>query len=214
MPGRLAIDFGTSNTVVAVWDEARREGVPLRLPDYGHLSEHGGEQMWSVPSLIHYTDDRRQWLGAQVYTLVHLDRFVDPGYSVTTGDVVLGTLLILAVLEASRRTVGWGLTLTAVFFLLQTWQADKFVGILYGPPSSWASMMESFFGKEEGLYGIPVARKHPRDGAGILSSMVESDGLVVVEEDRTHLTPGTLVAIGLNWPRTSAGASGFMSQVS
>ena len=102
-------------------------------------------------------------LGAQVYTLVHLDRFVDPGYSVTTGDVVLGTLLILAVLEASRRTVGWGLTLTAVFFLLQTWQADKFVGLLYGPPSSWASMVESFFGKEEGLYGIPV---------GIMSSVL------------------------------------------
>jgi len=102
-------------------------------------------------------------LGAQVYTLVHLDRFVDPGYSVTTGDVVVGTLLILAVLEASRRTVGWGLTLTAVFFLLQTWQADKFVWILYGPPSSWTSMVESFFGKEEGLYGIPV---------GIMSSVL------------------------------------------
>jgi TRAP transporter 4TM/12TM fusion protein len=95
-------------------------------------------------------------LGAQLYTLVHLDRFVDPGYGVTTGDVVVGTLLIVAVLEAARRTVGWGLTLTAVFFLLQTWQADKFVWILYGPPNSWSSMVESFFGKEEGLYGIPV----------------------------------------------------------
>ena len=96
-------------------------------------------------------------LGAQVYTLVHLERLVDPGYSVTAGDVALGTALILAVLEAARRTVGWGLTLTAIFFLVQTWQADKFVWIFYGPPSSWASMVESFFGKEEGLYGIPVA---------------------------------------------------------
>jgi TRAP transporter 4TM/12TM fusion protein len=96
-------------------------------------------------------------LGAQVYTLVHLSRLVDPGYSATTGDVVLGTALIVAVLEAARRTVGWGLTLTAIFFLVQTWQADKFVWIFYGPPASWASMVESFFGKEEGLYGIPVA---------------------------------------------------------
>jgi len=95
-------------------------------------------------------------LGAQVYTLVSLDRFVDPGYSVTTTDVVVGTLLIAAVLEAARRTVGLGLTLTAIFFLLQTWQADKFVWLLYGPPNSWTSMVESFFGKEEGLYGIPV----------------------------------------------------------
>jgi len=29
-------------------------------------------------------------LGSQVYTLVNLDRFVDPGYSVTSGDVVVG----------------------------------------------------------------------------------------------------------------------------
>jgi TRAP transporter 4TM/12TM fusion protein len=102
-------------------------------------------------------------LGAQLYTLVSLNRFVDPGYSVTTADVVVGTLLIAAVLEAARRTVGWGLTLTAMFFLLQTWQADKFVSLLYGPPNSWTSMVESFFGKEEGLYGIPV---------GIMSSVL------------------------------------------
>jgi TRAP transporter 4TM/12TM fusion protein len=102
-------------------------------------------------------------LGAQLYTLASLSRFVDPGYSVTTTDVVVGTLLIGAVLEASRRTVGLGLTLTALFFLLQTWQADKFVSLLYGPPNSWASMVESFFGKEEGLYGIPV---------GIMSSVL------------------------------------------
>jgi TRAP transporter 4TM/12TM fusion protein len=102
-------------------------------------------------------------LGSQLYTLVSLNRFVDPGYSVTTADVVVGTLLIAAVLEASRRTVGLGLTLTAIFFLLQTWQADKFVWLLYGPPNSWTSMVESFFGKEEGLYGIPV---------GIMSSVL------------------------------------------
>jgi TRAP transporter 4TM/12TM fusion protein len=95
-------------------------------------------------------------VGAQVYTLANLDRFVDPGYSVTETDVLIGSLLIVAVLEASRRTVGWGLTLTAIFFLVQTWQADKFVSILYGPPNTWTSMVESFFGKEEGLYGIPV----------------------------------------------------------
>jgi TRAP transporter 4TM/12TM fusion protein len=95
-------------------------------------------------------------LGAQLYTLASLDRFVDPGYGVSTGDVVVGTLLIVAVLEATRRTVGWGLTVTAIFFLVQTWQADRFFWILYGPPNSWSAIVESFFGKEEGLYGIPV----------------------------------------------------------
>jgi molecular chaperone DnaK (HSP70) len=67
MPGRLAVDFGTSNTVAAVWDEARREGVTLRLPDYGTTLEAGGEPVFLVPSLIHYTDARRRWLGRQVH---------------------------------------------------------------------------------------------------------------------------------------------------
>ena len=35
MPGRLAVDFGTSNTVVAVWDPERYEGVPLHISEYG-----------------------------------------------------------------------------------------------------------------------------------------------------------------------------------
>jgi molybdopterin molybdotransferase len=38
-----------------------------------------------------------------------------------------------------------------------------------------------------------VARKFPREGAGILSSMVESDGLVELPEDLTDLAPGTSV---------------------
>ena len=67
MPGRLAIDFGTSNTVVAVWDEARREGIPQRLPDYGRLYlREGDEGISVVPSLIHYAAGQRRWLGNQV----------------------------------------------------------------------------------------------------------------------------------------------------
>ena len=35
-----------------------------------------------------------------------------------------------------------------------------------------------------------IARKFPRDGAGILSSMVESDGFVVLGETLTRLESG------------------------
>ncbi len=37
------------------------------------------------------------------------------------------------------------------------------------------------------------AHKFPRDGAGILSSMVGADGLVELPEELTHLEPGTMV---------------------
>lgn len=41
--------------------------------------------------------------------------------------------------------------------------------------------------------GEPVAVKFPRQGSGILTSMVESDGLVELPEDLTQLEPGTMV---------------------
>lgn len=41
--------------------------------------------------------------------------------------------------------------------------------------------------------GVLCARKFPRDGAGILSSMVAADGLVELPEELTQLEPGTMV---------------------
>jgi molybdopterin molybdotransferase len=41
--------------------------------------------------------------------------------------------------------------------------------------------------------GIPVVRKYPRDGAGILTSLVESDGLVELPEELTHAPAGAMV---------------------
>ncbi len=41
--------------------------------------------------------------------------------------------------------------------------------------------------------GVPAVRKYPRDGAGILTSMVESDGLIELPEEMTQLDPGTMV---------------------
>ena len=47
---------------------------------------------------------------------------------------------------------------------------------------------------EDGEDGIPVARKFPRSGAGILSSLVGSDGLVELPEEMTQLSEGTMVS--------------------
>jgi molybdopterin molybdotransferase len=41
--------------------------------------------------------------------------------------------------------------------------------------------------------GSWVAQKFPRDGAGILSSMVDSDGLIVLDEAATDIAPGASV---------------------
>lgn len=67
MPGKLGIDFGTSNTVLAVWDEARKEGQTVHVPDYGRVYQQGEEQISVIPSLIHYAPGNLRWIGNQVH---------------------------------------------------------------------------------------------------------------------------------------------------
>jgi molybdopterin molybdotransferase len=41
--------------------------------------------------------------------------------------------------------------------------------------------------------GALIASKHPRDGAGIITSLTESDGLGELAEDLTEVQPGTAI---------------------
>ncbi|TYB45424.1 Hsp70 family protein [Actinomadura chibensis] len=69
MAGRLGIDFGTSNTVVAAWDEATGQATTLHIPDYGRYfggGNGGGEPVPVVPSVIHYAEGGRRLVGDQV----------------------------------------------------------------------------------------------------------------------------------------------------
>lgn len=68
MPGRLAIDFGTSNTVIALWDDAKSQGVPLHIPQFGQIHRQGDTTISVIPSLIHYDSEHRTWIGNQVIT--------------------------------------------------------------------------------------------------------------------------------------------------
>jgi molecular chaperone DnaK (HSP70) len=67
---RLAIDFGTSNTRVAVWDTSQGEAVSLSIPEISVTPEHttprGATGNTSfIPSLISYQGSR-SWIGKQV----------------------------------------------------------------------------------------------------------------------------------------------------
>lgn len=66
MPGRLAVDFGTSNTVLALWDEGRKEASTLHIPGYGLLEQQEQETISLIPSLIHYAAENQAWIGSQV----------------------------------------------------------------------------------------------------------------------------------------------------
>jgi molecular chaperone DnaK len=70
LAGRLAIDFGTSNTRAAVWDEVTGQARPLFIPDVSLTARHEGPDsdpvdVPYVPSLISY-DGKQTWIGKQV----------------------------------------------------------------------------------------------------------------------------------------------------
>jgi molecular chaperone DnaK (HSP70) len=69
MSGRLAIDFGTSNTVAALWDEGAQTGRSVMLAELSLPQVWDGREHHYVPSLIHYQTPTRVQVGQQVLAL-------------------------------------------------------------------------------------------------------------------------------------------------
>ncbi|MDB5101294.1 MAG: Heat shock protein 70 [Cyanobacteria bacterium RYN_339] len=63
---KIAVDFGTSNTLIAEWNEAAQAPRTLRLPPYSAMAGEGGVS--TIPSLLYVEDAaaRRCQLGQQV----------------------------------------------------------------------------------------------------------------------------------------------------
>lgn len=62
----LGIDFGTSNTLIAGWDENSQQVSLIKIPDYCRLFSQNGEQIPLIPSLIHYSPEGHLWIGNQI----------------------------------------------------------------------------------------------------------------------------------------------------
>lgn len=70
MYNKMSIDFGTSNTVVAFWDEEKKDVVIHHIPDVSRsfrFIQDGIEmEMPCIPSLIYYHDQNTRFVGHQV----------------------------------------------------------------------------------------------------------------------------------------------------
>ena len=76
-------------------------------------------------------------------------------HPVTTGQVILGTLLVLAVLEAARRAVGFWFFVTTLVFMAYLVTAPWLPGFLHSPRAySYPKLIEMFFlYADEGVLG-------------------------------------------------------------
>jgi TRAP transporter 4TM/12TM fusion protein len=71
-------------------------------------------------------------------------------------DVVMGTVLIVVVLEATRRTLGWPLPLIAITFMLYALFGRLAPGVLVHPGADWRTLVNHLYLTSQGIYGIAV----------------------------------------------------------
>lgn len=74
----------------------------------------------------------------------------------STMDVVMGSVLFLTLLEATRRSMGWPLPLIAIGFTVYAMAGPWFPGLLKHAGSSWSQMINHQYLTSQGIYGVAI----------------------------------------------------------
>ena len=73
-----------------------------------------------------------------------------------TLDVVMGSILIFSLLEATRRSMGWPLPIIAIGFSIYALAGPYFPGLLRHAGASWAQLVNHQYLTSQGIYGVAV----------------------------------------------------------
>ena len=73
-----------------------------------------------------------------------------------TMDVVMGSILFVTLLEATRRSMGWPLPLIALGFTAYALTGPNFPGLLKHAGASWSQMINHQYLTSQGIYGVAV----------------------------------------------------------
>lgn len=92
----------------------------------------------------------------QLWTTWDIESFMMRYGDKYIGDIIVGSILIFVVLDATRRAVGWAMVGVAGFFMLHALYAHKFFGFFYGPPTRLAKYIDTQFMSSDGIFGIPL----------------------------------------------------------
>lgn len=97
--------------------------------------------------------------GCGVYLLVNIERYLNwiQGLTLpTTAEMVVGVTLVLLVIEASRRTVGWGLTSVVLVLMAYTFFGQFLSGTFAHREVPLEYFMEQQVFTTTGMFGAPV----------------------------------------------------------
>lgn len=116
------------------------------------------ESRWWQPGGIHLVD----WMlaiAAVCATMYVPYIFDDLAFRVgnpTPTDVAMGTILILVLLEATRRSVGIALPIIAVVLMLYGYFGPSMPGILVHPGATWSGIVNHLYLTSQGIYGVAL----------------------------------------------------------
>lgn len=91
-----------------------------------------------------------------VYLLFRWESISTSGGVTNSTDVIMGVILVLVVIEATRRTVGCALAIIVAVFLAYPFVAAYLPGVFQGRNYSVSRIFGFLFTTTEGLYGTPL----------------------------------------------------------
>lgn len=95
-------------------------------------------------------------IGITVYVWTDYVNFINRMGMPNTTDVIVGTILILLVMEASRRISGWPLVILSSLFIIYGLLGQHMPSIFMHRGYSWAKIVNHAFINTEGIYGTSV----------------------------------------------------------
>ena len=91
-----------------------------------------------------------------VYVFIRYPTFISTGFQGDTIDIIMGTILILLVLECSRRLSGWALPILSIIFLIYALYGRSFPGIFKHRGYTWHRIVTYLTTDVYGIYGTSI----------------------------------------------------------
>jgi TRAP transporter 4TM/12TM fusion protein len=96
-------------------------------------------------------------IGVQAYICWDALEFINRRGLADPVDLTIGVTMILLVMDATRRIIGWFMVFLGAFFIFQSAYGEYFFGIFFGPSIDWSLIINDLFMEEEGIYTIPIS---------------------------------------------------------
>lgn len=71
-------------------------------------------------------------------------------------DVFMGTILIVGLLEGTRRAMGWPLPIIAIVFMIYAMFGREFPGLLKHAGNNWSQIVNHLYLTSQGVYGVAI----------------------------------------------------------